>query len=158
MYSQRHCILCCGDNCHCTNIQDWGPSTWHGDQSVQRWGKYFVQKHVCKGVSPMAVDICRSHLREVRRLISNRQCLICTTTHCEKWFPTTLEFEWFCEACQTGSHGKARMQDMLKRDNESDNEMKQIRARIIEEALSEIQENTFVYTLPLINTLFLTIA
>ena len=40
---------------------------------------------------------------------------------------------------------------MLRQDKESNNEIKKIRARIIEKALHEAQENTFVYTLPLVD-------
>ena len=87
-YTQRHCILCCttSTNCQCMKVQEWGPSTWYGDQSVEWWGKYFIHKRMCQSINPNAKDLCRVHLREYRRCSSNRVCIKCSTNFTEKWY------------------------------------------------------------------------
>ena len=72
-YNQRHCILCCttGTSCQCKKVQEWGPSTWYGDQSVEWWGKYFVHNGMCQSVNPTAMDMCRIHLREYRSFVQS---------------------------------------------------------------------------------------
>ena len=77
IYNQKHCILCCttSTNCPCTRVQEWGPSMWHGDKSVQWWGEYFVHKGMHTSINPRAKDMCRLHLREYRRCLANRSCI-----------------------------------------------------------------------------------
>ena len=158
MYIQRHCILCCQSNSfQCAKIEEWGPSTWHADQSVEWWGRYFVHKGVCSSVNTTAMDICRHHLRELRISLSKRVCLKCSSGYTEKWFPAgsefgTDEFEWICKMCETCSHGKQRIEDMLKIDKGSEDQIRKTRAELIERALSDMKVNTFVYTLPLLDS------
>lgn len=154
--NQKHCILCCtnSSNCQCARIEDWGPSTWHGDQSIEWWGKYFVQKDLCRAINPLAMDMCRLHVREFRRCLAARECLSCSTAHADKWFPTNgadNELLWLCEVCETCNCGKERMEEMLERDKVSENRINKIRAETINGALSEIKENTYIYTLPLVD-------
>lgn len=68
---QKHCILCCtGGSCQCTKVQEWGPSTWCSEQSVQFWGQYFIAKGVCTSINRIATDMCRNHVRDFRRILS----------------------------------------------------------------------------------------
>ena len=151
--NQKHCILCCtmSTNCPCTRVQEWGPSTWYGDKSVEWWGEYFVHKGMHTSINPTAKDMCRVHLREYRRCLANRSCIKCSVTSADKWFPAggTDEFEWVCNVCEACSLGRERLESMLKDDLEGENETNKYRAELVELALNEVRSNMFIYTLPL---------
>lgn len=153
MYNQKHCILCCttSTNCPCTRVQEWGPSMWHGDKSVQWWGEYFIHKGMHTSINPRAKDMCRLHLREYRRCLANRSCIKCSVTAADTWFPAggADEFEWVCNICEACSLGRERLESMLQDDLEGENEINKNRAELVELALNKVKSNTFIYTLPL---------
>lgn len=53
--------------------------------------------------------------------------------------------------CVRRNSGKERLEDMPKKDLGGKNQVSKLRAKIVELALHEIKENTFVYTLPLLS-------
>ena len=111
---QKHCIMCCtGGSCPCTNVQEWGPSTWCSELSIEFWGRYFVTKGACTSINRIATNMCRNHLRVFRRILS-RVCIKCSSTCTDKWLPIECddEIEWICNVCETCSHGKQRIEDM----------------------------------------------
>ena len=44
----KHCIMCCTNNqCSCSRVEEWAPSTWHGSQSIEWWRTYFNHTLKC---------------------------------------------------------------------------------------------------------------
>jgi hypothetical protein len=83
---RHHCIFCCTSQseCHCFEIQDWGPDGWYGKDNPRTWRQYLS----CNGYVPHAIPnycehVCRSHYRRVREIIANRKCTTCSTKYCD---------------------------------------------------------------------------
>ena len=34
VHNEKHCIYCCGSECECEQIQQWGPDNWYGEESI----------------------------------------------------------------------------------------------------------------------------
>lgn len=150
---ERHCVICCTSrSCDCARIQQWGPSTWNGQQSVEWWGRYFMHKGMCTSINSAATDICRVHMREFERHMSQRVCCECSSTCAEKWYSSgdqlqlqTPVFNWVWNICMTYD------QEMLQIDLGSDNNIAKTRAEIIAELLQNVRNDSFVYISPFVD-------
>ena len=83
--------------------------------------------------------------------LSQRICVNCSLSCACKWFSTD-DFRWLCNTCEAYTHGLKRIEQVLESDKESSVHVIQERAKLINGALNEINKNSFVYTLPLVDT------
>ena len=74
--------------------------SWFEDDTSQLWTEYFQGAKDTE-----AKDICKRHYRELRRLVSERQCKVCKSDSSRCWdlgssFQEEIKCDdWLCRQC-----------------------------------------------------------
>ena len=166
---RHHCIFCCTSlsECHCFEIQDWGPDTWYGNDHPRTWQQYLS----CNGYVPHAIPeycehVCRSHYRRVREIIASRKCATCSTKYCDTAWKLVCDaansvdvvheqfaipsesvgfFDWICNRCRLFVSDSIMFSSTILSDQSSPDPVTAQKALQINNALEKTRKEGIIF-------------
>ena len=164
----KHCIYCCGEECTCKCIHQWGPDKWYGENtSITTWKRYLsLNGQVEHTIPANANHICRKHYRRLFKLKGLQTCsvcnafdsstwkMVCDTVHdpdqiCEAFqlSPGSVQlFSWICGQCSICYANDIRLEEHLIRDAHSSDTVTRRRSCLLLSVLNTLRTTGIVFT------------
>ena len=161
----KHCIYCCGEECTCKCIHQWGPDQWYGENtSITTW-YLSLNGQVEHTIPANANHICRKHYRRLFKLKGLQTCsvcnafdsstwkMVCDTVHdpdqiCEAFqlSPGSVQlFSWICGQCSICYANDIRLEEHLIRDTHSSDTVTR-RSCLLLSVLNTLRTTGIVFT------------
>lgn len=115
-HEPKHCIYCCGNECECEQIQNWGPDQWYGNDDILTRRKYLsLRGKLGYIINEHIKHVCRIPYRRILEFKNSQMCALrnsCTSS-CWKMLWTVQKnydafsqelksihfFDWTCNHC-----------------------------------------------------------
>ena len=164
----KHCIYCCEGECTCTNIHQWGPDQWHGEDTlISTWKRYLsLSGNVQHPVGSAANHVCRTHYRRIFKLRETRACSVCKSSASSSWSlvcdvvpspdimseafqlePGSIHFfAWICKQCSLCYQNDARLEGQLDTDTQSPDPTTAGKSKLLLSVLDTLRTDGVVFT------------
>ncbi len=163
----KHCIYCCGEECECGSVVQWGPDMWNSNNtSIPTWKKFLSLTGKVDHTTDHANHLCRNHYRRLLEVKAAQSCSICHSLDSSTWnlvcdvatspdhiceaFQLELGsvhfFGWICAQCSLCYANDIQLEDSLSRGAQSGDPMTAQKSQLLIGVLDTLKNDGVVYT------------
>ena len=166
----KHCFMCCqGQPCMCNEISNWGCDNWFEIEGLNFWCNYL--KYLGYSITSESLAdqcICSNHLKQLRKYISSKKCLVCSKDDistavgtlvgdlqrhpsrynilCSMLDEVPCQTDWLCSTCYSVLSNESCIELIIDRGSLSSDPVMVHRAELLRSMISTLSKDGLILT------------